>query len=147
MTSLDPSHIPGLSEKSRTGQAVHTTQPSAEADESGFPDDIDDLGSDAAEMKARRDGRDEIRRHVPALPDLRFEQVSSLMKRKSHGTDTPSPTSCRSDRSSHQPHPLRTLRREARSLKVRVRPSRLLPAPKMIPSFTGAGRWPSTGEW
>lgn len=102
MTSLDPSHIPGLSKKPRTGQAVHDPSQTTEADveeKAEFPDEVSDIDSDAAELRARKEGKRKIRSAVPAIPDLRFEQVGGSDHVLYESDTSRSLTCCRSDRS------------------------------------------------
>lgn len=77
MTSLNPSHNIFRHPSGRHAQAVHeSSPPSDEKDTSGYPARFpDDLGVDDTVERARRDGRDRVRRGMVPVPDLRFEQV------------------------------------------------------------------------
>jgi len=85
MTSLNPSHNPFRKSEGRHAQAVrHPSQEdiNEEPKSSLFPDTLplspsaSDDESEVAEKKARWEGRKRVRGAMPAVPDLRFEQVS-----------------------------------------------------------------------
>ena len=79
MTSLNPSHNIFRQPEGRHAQAVHEPSSSSN-DEKRFPDRFaDDLGVDDTVERARRDGRDRVRRGMVPVPDLRFEQVSRAL--------------------------------------------------------------------
>ncbi|KAK4687722.1 hypothetical protein P7C73_g2388, partial [Tremellales sp. Uapishka_1] len=68
MTTLNPSHNPFRASKGRHAQAVHRP-------DQDFPDDIDLSDSDLSPRKrGQLEGRQRIKRAVPPMPDLRFEQ-------------------------------------------------------------------------
>lgn len=71
MTSLNPTHVPSSS--ARKGQAIHYNAPSSSklqrtssTDSHGYPRRL--------ERDEKREARQRIKRVVPVIPDLRFEQ-------------------------------------------------------------------------
>jgi hypothetical protein len=74
MTSLDPSHLPFLSDKPSHGQAVHRQSRAqddvSDVDSQGYPTSIERLDREDR-RRAKREGRQRVQRVVPAIPDLR----------------------------------------------------------------------------
>jgi hypothetical protein len=88
MTTLDPSHNPFHSSSGRHAQAVHQSTDSQLPDTLPTPSDVDAQGHPTASgaiKKGRAEGRKRVKAVVPALPDLRFEQVCFLAEEKGEG--------------------------------------------------------------
>ncbi|GAA6000155.1 hypothetical protein JCM10207_007882 [Rhodosporidiobolus poonsookiae] len=128
MTTLDPSHIPGLNFTSdrTTGQAVHTSVPSTSVDSSS-PSALKSLSERLAEADRKRrerrdskskaarradddgedeesDDEDDARVPVPPIPDLRFEQgVLTSLRPFIHRTSALAPSASSAASSSTPP--------------------------------------------
>jgi hypothetical protein len=76
MTTANPSHNPFRESEGRHAQAIHRSS------QTQFPDDLparsDDEESIDDERKVKREARRRVRQVMPPMPDLRFEQVTSI---------------------------------------------------------------------
>lgn len=77
MTSLNPSHNPFRKSSGRHAQAIHRSSDTDADADADFPEDlpISDTDEIGPVRKGRKEGRKRIRKAVPPMPDLRFEQV------------------------------------------------------------------------
>jgi hypothetical protein len=76
MTTLNPSHDPFRKSEGRHAQAVRQS--------SQYPDNLPVEDNESIDgdgpSRAKREARRRVRQQMPPMPDLRFEQVSLLLK-------------------------------------------------------------------
>ena len=83
MTTLNPSHNVFRQSEGRHAQAVYRASEASSSTPPEGSDFEDDLSVDdrvervRAARRGRKEGRQRVRRAMPPMPDLRFEQVSS----------------------------------------------------------------------
>lgn len=88
MTTLNPSHNPFRASEGRHAQAVYQASSQPEGPSAGtastsrfpdnFVDELESVDDDVPARRGRREGRQRVRRAMPPMPDLRFEQVSFI---------------------------------------------------------------------